>query len=214
MYYDLDDNPACKPLPHNPFKACVAPRPIGWISSLGADGVPNIAPYSFFNGLASDPPLVMYSSNGHQPHGPKDTVINIEQTKEFVVNVATWDLKDAMNETCAAVTPDVNEFTLAGLTAAPCQKIKAPRIAESPISMECVLVQTVDLPCTLADSRNVMVIGRVVAMHIDDSVLTDGLIDMDKLQPISRLGYLDYAKLGERFTMARPGAGDKLAGLR
>jgi flavin reductase (DIM6/NTAB) family NADH-FMN oxidoreductase RutF len=212
VFYDLDDNPTCKPLPHNPFKACVVPRPIGWISSVSADGVPNIAPYSFFNGVASDPPMVMYASNGYQPHGPKDTVSNIEQTCEFVVNVATWDLKDAMNETCAPVTPDINEFDLGGLTPVPGDKVKAPRIKESPIAMECVLVQTLDLPCTIPDSRNVLTIGRVVGLHIDESVLTDGMIDMDKLRPISRLGYLDYAQLGERFTMTRPGGGDKLAG--
>lgn len=212
MYFDLEDNVSCKPLPHNPFKACVAPRPIGWISSLSADGIANIGPYSFFNGVASEPPLVMYSSNGYQPHGPKDTVSNIESTGEFVVNVATWDLRDAMNETSAPATADVDEFALAGLTPAPSEKVKAPRILESPVNMECVLVRSLDLPCDVPDSRNILVVGRVVALHIDERVLTDGMVDMDKLQPISRLGYLDYAKLGERFTMSRPGGGDKLAG--
>lgn len=212
MYFDLDENHACKPLPHNPFKACIAPRPIGWISSISADGVTNIGPYSFFNGVAAEPPLVMYSSNGYQPHGPKDTVNNIESTGEFVVNVATWDLRGAMNETSAPVSADIDEFALAGLTPAPSTKVKAPRIQESPINMECVLVQTVELPCDVPNSRNIMVIGRVTALHIHESVLTDGMVDMAKLQPISRLGYLDYAKLGETFTMSRPGGGDKLSG--
>ncbi len=205
MFYDVDENPACRPLPRNPFKACVAPRPIGWISSLGVDGVANIAPYSFFNALASDPPLIMYASNGHQPHGAKDTVTNIEATGDFVVNVATWHLRDAMNATSAPAAADVDEFVLAGLTAATSQKVRAPRIAESPINMECVLVRTVELPCTLPGSRNVMVIGRVVGLHIADSVLTEGLIDMAKLRPISRLGYLDYAEVGDLFTLRRPG---------
>lgn len=213
MFYDLDANPACKPLPRNPFKACVVPRPIGWISSLGPDGTPNIGPYSFFNGLASEPPLVMYASNGFQPHGPKDTVTNVEATGEFVVNVATWDLREPMNATSAACEPHVDEFALAGLTMAPSSKIKAPRIKESPINMECTLVQVVELPCTTPGSRNAMVIGRVVGLHIADGVLTDGLIDMAKLKPIARLGYLDYAVVEEVFSMSRPGGGDKLAGL-
>lgn len=213
MFYDLDDNPACKPLPRNPFKACVVPRPIGWISSLGPDGTPNIGPYSFFNGLAGEPPMVMYSSNGFQPHGPKDTVTNVEATGEFVVNVATWDLRDAMNQTSAPAEPHVDEFALAGLTQAPSTRIKAPRIAESPINMECKLVQVVELPSTIPGSRNAMVIGRVVGLHIAESVLTGGMIDMAKLKPIARLGYMDYAVITETFAMNRPGGGDKLAGL-
>lgn len=212
MYFDLDENVACKPLAHNPFKACLVPRPIGWISTLSADGAPNIGPYSFFNGVASDPPQIMYASSGHQPHGPKDTVANIEATKNFVINVATWDLRDAMNETSAPATPAVDEFTLGGLTAVASEKISAPRIAESPVNMECVLTQIIELECDTPGSRNVMVIGKVVGLHIAESVLTDGMVDMDKLRPISRLGYLDYATLGERFTMTRPGGGDKLSG--
>jgi len=208
MFYDIDDNPTCQPLPHNPFKACVAPRPIGWISSLDEKGVPNLAPYSFFNAVTADPPLVMYASNGRQPHGPKDTVGNIETTGTFVVNVATWDLRDAMNATSAPVEPHVDEFALAGLTAVPGTIVPAPRIRECPISMECTLHQVVELPSNQEDSRNTMVIGRVVGLHIDDSVLTDGKVDMAKLRPISRLGYMDYAELGPLFTMPRPGAGD------
>lgn len=201
-------------LPHDPFKACVVPRPIGWISTLSTDGVPNLAPYSFFNAVSSEPPMVVYSSNGIQPGrnvaAPKDTLANITSTGEFVVNVATWDLRDAMNASSVAAEAEVDEFALAGLTAAACQLVAAPRVGESPISLECRLHQTVELP---ADSgRNVLVIGRVVGIHISESVLTEGRIDLGKLRPIARLGYRDYACVSETFLMTRPAGGDKLAG--
>lgn len=206
MFFDTESNPACKPLPHNPFKACVAPRPIGWISTVSPDGVRNLAPYSFFNGVASEPPQIMYASNGYQPHGPKDTLANIEATRAFVVNVATYELRDAMNASCAPVAPDVDEYALAGLTPLACEKVAAPRIKESPVAMECELTQIVELACDVPNSRNVMVLGRVVGLHVDDSVLSDGLIDTDKMRLISRLGYMDYGTIGETFTMSRPGS--------
>lgn len=200
-------------LPHDPFKACVAPRPIGWISTLSSNGVANIGPYSFFNGVAAEPPQVMYSTNGRQPHGPKDTLTNIRETKEFVVNVATWDLRDAMNMTSLAAKPDENEFDLAGLTPAPSEKIAAPRIADSPINMECKLLKIVDLLSADPDQPNTMVIGHVVGIHIREDILTDGLIDYTKVKLISRLGYKDYACIEKTFALSRPGDGDKLAGL-
>lgn len=210
MFYKPEDGHG---LPHDPFKACVAPRPIGWISTVSADGVINVAPYSFFNAVASAPPMVMYANNGRQPHGPKDTLTNIRQTKEFVVNVATWDLRDAMNITSGPELPDVDEMTLAGLTAAPCETVKPPRIQESPINMECRVVEIVDLPCTQEGGANVVVIGQVLGIHIDETILTDGLIDIAKLRPIARLGYKDYATIGDTFTMARPKGADKLMSL-
>ena len=211
MFYTTADNK--HGLPHDPFKACIAPRPIGWISSISADGIVNVAPYSFFNGVSSSPPIVMYGSNGAQPHGPKDTVTNIKATGEFVVNVATWDLRDAVNATSGPELPEVDEMALAGLTPAPCTLVKPPRIKESPINMECTLVQTLDLPGNNPGEHNTMVIGRVVGIHIDPSVMTDGRIDTAKLKPISRLGYKEYACITETFEMTRPGGGDKLAGL-
>ena len=210
MFYKPEDGHG---LPHDPFKACVAPRPIGWISSVDAAGTINVAPYSFFNAVASAPPMVMYANNGKQPHGPKDTLTNIRDNGEFVVNVATWDLRDAMNVTSGAEKPEVDEMALAGLTPAPCTLIKPPRIAESPINMECRAVEIIDLPCDQEDGANVVVIGRVLGIHIDESILTDGLIDMAKLRPVARLGYKDYAVIEETFTMSRPGGADKLAGL-
>lgn len=201
MFYETD-----KPhgLPRDPFKACIVPRPIGWISSLDADGVPNLAPYSFFNGVSYAPPVVMFASNGPQPHGPKDTITNIESTAEFVVNMATWDLRDKMNATCAPLKPDIDEFVYAGLTAEPSRLVRPPRVAESPIHLECVYLQTVELPSDDPLARNAMVLGRVVGIHIRDDVLCDGLVDMAKIRPLSRLGYMDYAVIDETFTMARP----------
>jgi len=201
MFYETD-----KPhgLPHDPFKACIVPRPIGWISSLNADGVPNLAPYSFFNGVSSAPPVIMFASNGPQPHGPKDTITNIEATGEFVVNMATWNLRDKMNATCAPLKPDVDEFVDAGLTAEPSRLVKPPRVALSPIHLECVYLQTVELPSDDPRVRNAMVLGHVVGVHIRDDVLTGGLVDMAKIRPLSRLGYMDYAVIDETFTMARP----------
>ncbi len=200
-------------LPHDPFKACVAPRPIGWISTVSAKGVANIGPYSFFNGVAADPPQVMVCANGHQPHGPKDTLANIRDTGEFVVNVATWDLRHAMNTTSLACPPEEDEFALAGLTQTPSRLVAPPRIGESPIAMECRLEKIVDLASNDPEQPNVMVIGRVLGIHIDDAVLADGKIDNGKLQLICRLGYKDYARIDEVFSLSRPGDGDKLAGL-
>jgi len=202
MFYKTSDND--HNLPHDPFKSCVAPRPIGWISTLGADGIANVAPYSFFNGIAASPPQVMYSTNGKQPHGPKDTLENIRNTGEFVVNIATWELREAMNITSQPSLPEEDEFALAGLTPAPSRLVKPPRIGESPINMECKLVKTVDLLTDNPDLPNVMVIGEVLGIHIDESILTDGLVDSAKLQLISRLGYMDYARVESVFTMKRP----------
>lgn len=211
MFYNTDSND--HNLPHDPFKACVAPRPIGWISTLSSAGVANIAPYSFFNGIASDPPQVMYATSGQQPHGPKDTITNIRETGEFVVNVATWDLRDAMNTTSQPARPEEDEFVLAGLSPQPCQRVKPPRIGESPINMECHLVDIIDLKSGDPETPNTMVIGHVVGIHINEAILTDGMIDNTKLKLITRLGYKDYACIDQVFSMSRPGGGDRLAGL-
>jgi flavin reductase (DIM6/NTAB) family NADH-FMN oxidoreductase RutF len=212
MYFDTESND--QGLPYNPFKGCLIPRPIGWISTRSVDGVNNLAPYSFFNGISSDPPMVAYGSNGVHSHGgPKDTLRNIEQTGVFVVNVATWALRDPMNASSQAHPPEVDEFVAAGLTAAPCQGINAPRVAESPINLECRLHSLTDLPSTEPGGRNSLVLGLVTGIHIDPSVLTDGQVDPTKVQPIARLGYRDYAVIREVFSMTRPAGGDTLIGL-
>jgi len=191
-------------LPHDPFKACVVPRPIGWITTLGADGVVNLAPYSFFNGVAGAPPMVMFASNGGKPDGPKDSITNCEATGEFVANIATWDLRGAMNRTSSPAPAGVDETALAGLETAPSALVEPPRVKAAPIHLECLYDQTVELPSDDPEGRNAMVIGRVIGIHIDDSVLTDGLVDMAKLRPIARLGYMDYTRVDKVFSMLRP----------
>ena len=202
MFYWTEDND--HGLPHDPFKSCIVPRPIGWISTISADGIVNLAPYSFFNGVNQDPPMVMFASNGRQPHGPKDTMRNCEDTREFVCNIATWDLREEMNLSCAALGPEVDEFAFAGLEMAASELVAPPRVKAAPIHMECVYHQTVDLPSSDPSVRNAMVLGRVVGIHISDDVLTDGLVDASKFRPIARLGYMDYARVDEVFEMRRP----------
>lgn len=187
-------------LPHDPFKAIVAPRPIGWISSAGKSGNVNLAPYSFFNGVSTFPPMVMFSSEGR-----KDSVENISETMEFVCNLATWDLRDAMNRTSEAVARDVNEFDLAGLTAARSMLVKPPRVAESPCALECKATDIVRMKGPDGSPRdNYVVFGEVVGIHIDEQYIRNGILDASAMKPIARLGYRDYAVVTELFQMTRP----------
>jgi len=198
MFYETKDNK--HGLPRDPFKSCIVPRPIGWITTMSAAGVVNLAPYSFFNGVCSDPPMVIFANNGPA----KDSLVNCEATGEFVANLATWELRDQMNETSAAVGPDIDEFTLAGLETEPAQLVKPPRVKAAPIHLECVYHQTVELPSNTPGTRNAIVLGRVIGVHIKDEVLTDGFVDMSKIKPIARLGYMDYTRVDMVFNMNRP----------
>ena len=191
-------------LPHDPFKSCVVPRPIGWISTIGADGAVNLAPYSFFNAAATEPPMVMFSSNGKQAHGTKDSVANAEATGEFVCNMATWDLRDPMSQTSRPVPPEVDEFELAGLETQPSELVKPPRVKASPIHLECVYHQTLELPCDIEGGRNAICLGRVVGVHIRDEFLTDGKVDIARIKPLARLGYRDYTVTEKVLTLSRP----------
>jgi flavin reductase (DIM6/NTAB) family NADH-FMN oxidoreductase RutF len=190
-------------LPHDPFNAIVGPRPIGWISSQSRDGVLNLAPYSFFNAFNYVPPIVGFASIGY-----KDTVRNIEETGEFCWNLATRPLAERMNQTCAAVPPEVDEFALAGLATAPSQVVAVPRVAASPVSMECRLTQLLQLQ--RADGGKVeswLVLGEVVGVHIDAALLKDGVYDTAAAQPILRGGGpADYFSIGpeQLFKMFRP----------
>ena len=190
-------------LPHDPFNAIVGPRPIGWISSRNAAGALNLAPYSFFNGFNYIPPIVGFSSIGH-----KDTVSNIEQTGEFGWNLATRPLAEQMNQTCAAVPPEVNEFELAGLTPVASRVISVPRVAESPVSFECKCTQIVQLQG--ADGEKIsswLVLGEVVAVHIAKTSLRDGVYDTASAGHILRGGGpADYFTVGpeQLFRMYRP----------
>lgn len=188
-------------LPHDPFKAIVAPRPIGWITSIGAGGDVNLAPYSFFNGVSSNPPCVMFSSEGY-----KHTVANVAETGEFVCSLATWELRDHVNRTSASFARGVNEMHEVGLEPAPSRLVRPPRVAASPCALECRLLRIVevdDLDGNALDRH--LVIGQVVGVHVDDRYLKDGLLDTAALQPIARCGYHDYAVVTRVFRMVRPG---------
>lgn len=201
MFYKIGDPHG---LPHDPFISCVVPRPIGWISTIGPDGAVNLAPYSFFNAVATKPPMVMFSSNGKQAHGPKDSVANAEATGEFVCNMVAWDLRDPMSQTSKPVPPEVDEFELAGLETQPSELVKPPRVKASPIHLECVYHQTLELPCGIEGGRNAICIGRVVGVHIRDEFLTDGKVDIARIKPLARLGYKDYTVAEKVLTLSRP----------
>ena len=190
-------------LPHDPFNAIVGPRPIGWISSVDAQGRPNLAPYSFFNAFNYTPPIVGFSSIGE-----KDTLRNVRATGEFAWNLSTRPLAEAMNASCATVPPEVNEFELARLTAAPSRLIAAPRVAESPVSFECRVTQIIQLQgADGVAAQSWLTLGEVVGIHIDAALLRDGLYDTAAAQPILRAGGPgDYFGIGpeQLFRMRRP----------
>ena len=202
MHYDTRI-PRSHGLPHDPFKALVVPRPIGWVATRSAEGVLNLAPYSFFNGISDSPPMVAFSVAGH-----KDTLRNVQATGEFTCSLATWALRDAMNMSSAAVAPQVDEFPLAGLTPAASHFVGVPRVAESPAALECTLWQTIALPPAApgATLHYTLVIGHVVGVHIDDGCLCDGRVDIGALRPLARLGYMDYAVVTPEtlFSLNRP----------
>ncbi len=197
MYYEPDKND--HGLPYNPFKACVVPRPIGWITTVSADGRPNAAPFSFFNALSYNPPFVMFSSGGHPEDGEaKDTVVNIEATGEFVYNMATWDQRAQMNETSLIIDRNANELEAAGLEAVPASLVKPPRIAHSPVQFECKHHTTIILPGHTKAATHNVVFGRVIAVHIDDQLINDeGILEIARAKPIARLGYKDYTVVDE-----------------
>lgn len=190
-------------LAHNPFKALVAPRPIGWMSSLDAEGRANLAPFSFFNAVADTPPMVMYSSTGRKlgRDESKDTLANIRATGEFVANIVPLSLQDAMNLSSAALPADVDEFDRAGLGRTPSVMVAPPRVAAAPAALECRLWRIIDLP----GEANHLVFGEVVGIHIEDAVIRDGIVDVTLYRPLARLGYRDYAAVAEVFALDRPG---------
>ncbi len=189
-------------LPFNPLKGCVVPRPIGWISSISKTGLVNLAPFSFFNLLSYDPPFVCFSSGvSTKDHGLKDTVVNIEATGEFVYNIATWAQRDVMTKTAQIVDRGVDEMAVAGIEPLPSTLVKPPRVGGSPVQFECKYHQTVVLPGNRPTSFHRVVFGQVIAVHIDDDVITDGKVDVLKMRPISRLGYKDYTSIESIFQM-------------
>jgi flavin reductase (DIM6/NTAB) family NADH-FMN oxidoreductase RutF len=204
VHYDPEKND--HGLAYDPFKSCVVPRPIGWISSINLQGVANLAPYSQFQNLTFSPPYVMFAANETGEGKRKDSVFNAETTGDFVYNMATYELRDAVNLSAQEVPPDVDEFELAGVTKAPSVKVKAPRVLESPINMECVYHQTVRLPGRGLVGTVDMVIGRVVMIHVKDEVIApDGHIDVVKIRPLARAGYYQYTTVDSVFEMIIPG---------
>lgn len=211
MYFETKDSSREKlkalGLAFNPFKAVVVPRPIGWISTVNREGVVNLAPYSFFNAVSSDPPMVFYGANGTHAAdgGEKDSLRNVRESGEFVCNLVTWELRHAMNDTATPAPHGVDEMEVAGLAQLPSRMVKPPRVAGSPAHLECKVHQLLELPADpRSGKRNVMVIGHVVAVHIDDAYIVNGRFDTASAQPVARLGYLDYAVVTQAFEIERP----------
>jgi flavin reductase (DIM6/NTAB) family NADH-FMN oxidoreductase RutF len=211
VFYETRDNK--HGLKHDPFKALAVPRPIGWVSTVGKSGVCNIAPYSFFNAVGEKPHYVLFSSAG-----PKDSLVNIEETGEFVCSLATYDLRFNMNMTSAAVPRGVDEFPIGDLTAAPSRLVKPPRVKESPAAFECKHWKTIELPhpdpAGIATYSEVF--GLVVGVYIDDAFIKDGLVDTGAMRPIARLGYMDFAVVTPEtiFSIDRPTAEEAMAKVK
>jgi flavin reductase (DIM6/NTAB) family NADH-FMN oxidoreductase RutF len=190
-------------LPHNPFNAIIAPRPIAWIATRDAEGRDNLAPYSFFNGAAYEPPQVMFATTGGKPDRElgKDTLDNIRQTGVFCVHVVEEAATDAMNISAGSHPREMDEFALAGLERIDCETIACSRIASAPAALECRLTQITQLP----GKANHICFGEVVGIHLRDDCLVEGKFDVTRFNPLSRLGYRDYSVVREAFTLKRPG---------
>lgn len=200
MFYEPKNND--HGLARPPFKSCVVPRAIGWLSTLTPEGVPNLAPYSQFTNLTFDPPYVAISINQNHLQNRKDTTRNIEDTGEFVHNMVTYDLRHKMNITACEFEYGVDEFEKAGLTKAPSNIVKPWRVAESPLQLECRYVQTIRLPGNGRSGTCDLIIGEVVGIHINDEFITqEGKIDIARIKPLARLGYSDYTYVDKVFEM-------------
>jgi len=200
MFYRPEDGHGLK---HNPFNAIITPRPIGWISTRGADGSENLAPYSFFNAVAYEPPQVMFASTSAKPdrEGTKDSIANIRDTGVFCVNIVEYEMRDVMNVTSGPWDRETDEFAKAGIDRTPCETIAASRVAQAPASLECKLTQIVQLP----GEANFVAFGEVTCVHLRDDCVVDGIFDILKYQPLTRLGYRDYSRITEVFSLKRPG---------
>ncbi len=205
MFYepDKDDHG----LRFNPYKSIVVPRPIGWISTISHDGIVNLAPYSQFNNLAYDPPFVMFAASSRPGSGRrKDSAKNAADTGEFVVNMATYALREAVNLTAQLLPPEIDEAAHAGLDMIASRLVRPPRVAASPVHLECRFYGSLALPARTRDNVHHVVIGRVVGVHIRDDALTpDGKLDVARIRPLARLGYHDYTSVELSFTMRPTG---------
>ncbi len=198
MFYSTDKND--HGLPHDPIMSLVVPRPIGWISTCSDAGVVNVAPYSFFNLLGTRPYLVMFSSAGR-----KDSQRNAEETGEFVLNMATYALREQVNESSAQLAADVSEPEVLNMPMAASRLVRPPRVAAAPAAMECRYLQTIKLSALDGSThRAQVVIGQIVGVYIDNTVLTQGRVDIARIRPLSRMGYMDYTSVDSVFPMSRP----------
>ena len=188
---------------HDPFKAFIAPRPIGWISTVDRNGRGNLAPYSFFNAMAAAPPVVVFGTATKADGSVKDSQRNIEETGEFALSVVSEALKDAMNTTAAHLPHGDDEMTAGHIEGAPCRLVRALRVARSPVALECRYLQTVKLPGK-GHAGNYAIFGEVIGIHVDPSVVVDGMVDIRRYRPLARLGYHDYTVVSETFAMTRP----------
>ena len=205
MFYDprLSSPPA--ELTHNPFPALIAPRPIAWVSSIGHGGHVNLAPYSHFNIAAVDPPMVMFAPAAKDERGtPKDTLRNVTEVPEFVVNIVSYDQRELMNLTSKVHDYGVSEFEAAGLATAPSINVRPPRVAQCRAALECRVWKTLELPKGPLNRRAHVVIGEVVGIHVDPSIVSAGRVQASLLQQVARLGYLEYSAVFETFEMPRP----------
>ncbi|ORE93337.1 hypothetical protein ATO13_11706 [Stappia sp. 22II-S9-Z10] len=197
MYYE-DDLPAA--LSFDPFKAIVAPRPIGWVGTLNEDGIPNLGPYSFFNAISTRPNLVAFSSEGM-----KHSAANARATGEFTLSLVTYALRDKMNASSAHLADGANEFAAAGIEMGTSRRIRPPFVKASPAAFECKVVQTMELTgLDGASADSFLTIGQVVAVHIDDAYISDGKFDAARAEPLARCGYRNYAVAREMFELGRP----------
>lgn len=193
-------------LPYDPFKSCVVPRPIGWISTVDAKGRHNLAPFSQFNNVGFDPPIVMFSANQKSDGSRKDSVVNAEARGEFVWNLATWAQREAVNISARELPHGVDEFELAGLAKLPSHRVAPPRVAGSPVHFECRHLNTLRLPGNGPMGAVDVVFGLVVAVHIDDALIgADGRLDVVRMRPIARMGYYEYTTVDSVFEMVIPG---------
>lgn len=199
MFYRPQDGHG---LPHNPFNAIVTPRPIGWISTRDGQGRDNIAPYSFFNGVAYVPPQIMFASTGVKDDvdGTKDSMANIRETGVFCVNIVEYAARDAMNKSSATLPHGADEFAHAGIEKAECEAINAPRVATAPAALECRMTQIVEIE----GASNIVCFGEVIGVHMRDDCIVDGRFDVTRYVPLSRLGYRDYTAVREVFEIVRP----------
>lgn len=204
MFFEPANGMRPSPLEHNPLNALVCPRPIGWVSSIGADGSVNLAPFSYFNAVSADPPCVMFAPNTASPEQVKDTYRNIIEVPEFVVNLVSMELAEQMNATSESFAYEVDEFEKCGVDSVASTVVRPPRVKQSKAALECTVYEVVHLPIGGDGRKSHVVVGEVVGIHLDDDLIVDGRVDEARLHPLARLGYFNYAGLGEILEIRRP----------